>query len=189
MEGYFSEQRCILPNRLGITDPEQLKQAEGAICHVRMLQLATDPVKGEFDFAHLQHIHERLLGDVYDFAGRSRTVNIAKGDSVFCLATFIEDQQRRIFGQLKQESYLRGLDKAQFAGRLAYFAGELNALHPFREGNGRAIRLFIQQLAANAGYELAYHEANEKELMEADIAAFNGNLEPLTLIFMSILHA
>jgi len=65
-------------------------------------------------------------------------------------------------------------------------ASDLNAIHPFRDG--RAIRIFLQQLAANAGYDLAYREADEESLMKADIAAFAGNYEQLESIYASILH-
>ena len=63
-----------------------------------------------------------------------------------------------------------------------------NAIHPFRDGNGRAIRIFLQQLAASAGYDLAYRDADEEGLMRADIAAFGGNYEQLESIYASILH-
>ena len=96
--------------------------------------------------------------------------------------------QKEIFTRLKRENNLCGLDKYTFVRRLAYFIGELNALHPFREGNGRTIRIFLQQLAIQAGYELAYHEANEDELLQADIAAFFGNYEPLIAILERVIH-
>lgn len=72
--------------------------------------------------------------------------------------------------------------------RLAHFSAELNALHPFREGNGRTIRIFLMQLANNAGYELALHESDSKALLQADVAAFSGNLKPLVEILNCIIH-
>ncbi len=65
-------------------------------------------------------------------------------------------------------------------------ASDLNAIHPFRDG--RAIRIFLQQLAANAGYDLAYRDADEESLMMADIAASDGNCEQLESLYASILH-
>lgn len=188
MDRYIFDTDEVPKNKLGITDYEELKQAEAAICHVRMLELATHPVRGEYNFEHLKRIHYRLFADLYDFAGKERKVNMAKGGSRFCQAAFLDTAQRSIFDQLRSENYLRGLKKHEFVRRLAYFSGELNALHPFREGNGRAIRIFLSELAAAAGYELAYHDAGREALLAADISAFNGNLEPLIAILTSIVN-
>lgn len=189
MAKYNLDYEEVLDNKLGIIDPDELKSAEAAICHVRMLELALEPVNGLFDFSHLKTIHERLFSDIYYFAGKVRDVDLAKGGSRFCQAVYIESAQQEIFTKLKNEQYLCGLDKLDFVKRVAYFCGELNALHPFREGNGRAIRIFLQQLAAHAGFELAYHEANEQELLQADIAAFFGDLMPISAILEQIVHA
>ncbi len=188
MDKYHFEQEDVLSNKLGITDSDRLKEAEAAICHARTLELAANPVEGNFDFTHLKRIHERLFGDLYDFAGKARDINLAKGHSRFCQAIHIDSSQRAIFEQLKREEYLCGLDKATFAHRLAYFSAELNGLHPFREGNGRAIRIFLMQLANNAGYELALHEADSEALLLADVAAFNGCLKPLVEILCCIVR-
>lgn len=170
----------VLHNKLGIIDSEELERAEAEICHVRMVELGINPVRGTFDLAHLQRIHKRLFGDIFDFAGRIRTVNISKGHTTFCLAVHIDAAQRRLFVELKNERFLRGLDKPELVRRLAY--------HPFRDGNGRAIRVFLQQLAANAGYDLAYREADKDSLLSADTEAFGGNCGPLEEIYASILH-
>ncbi len=71
---------------------------------------------------------------------------------------------------------------------LAYCGSELNAIHPLRDGNGRAIRIFLQQSATNAGYDLAYRATDEERLMRGDIAAFAGNYEQLESTYASILH-
>lgn len=105
---------------------------------------------------------------IYGFAGKARTVDISKGHTTFCRATFIDAEQHRLFNELRNEYFLRGLGKPALARRLAHYAGELNAVHPFRDGNGRAIRIFLQQLAANAGHDLAYREADEESLMRTD---------------------
>ncbi len=188
MDEQLPDSDGVLPNRLGITDPEVLKTAEAEVCHIRTVELAVKPVGGSFDFAHLQRIHARLFGDIYDFAGKVRTVDMSKGHTTFCRAAYIDASQRRLFGELRIECFLRGLGKPELARRLAYYASELNAIHPFRDGNGRAIRIFLQQLAASAGYDLAYRDADEEGLMRADIAAFGGNYEQLESIYASILR-
>ena len=75
-----------------------------------------------------------------------RTVDIAKGN-MFCNVRFISSQADVIFSGLKEEHYLAGLDEDMFIKRLAYYFSEINALHPFREGNGRSQREFIRSLA------------------------------------------
>lgn len=137
---------------------------------------------------YLLKIHKHLFSDIYDFAGKMRTVNLAKGKSVFCYVENLELAQEKIFRWLKENEYLHGLSKEEFIGKLAFFAGELNALHPFREGNGRCIRVFLKLLANNAGFELNYEDADIQELLKADIAAFYGDLVPMENILDKIIH-
>lgn len=145
MADYFVEGGDVLENKLGITDPEQL--------------------------------HGRLFGKVYPFAGQIRTVNITKQDSSipFCYADFIEPEANRIFQDLEVKNYLKNETKAEFVDNIAELAMDLNALHPFREGNGRTIRFYLQLLANNAGYLLDYNEVGREEIIEADKQAFLGN--------------
>lgn len=93
MDEQLPDSDAVLPNKLGITDPEVLKTAETEICHIRTVELAVKPVGGSFDFAHLQRIHERLFGNIYDFAGKVRTVDIPKGHTTFCRAAYIDAPQ------------------------------------------------------------------------------------------------
>lgn len=188
MTDYFTEQDYILENLLGITDAEQLKQLEADIVSVKLADLAKHPIKGNFDFEHLKAIHRYLFGDFYSFAGETRTVNIAKPGSAFCYVENIEPMQIDIFNKLKQNNYFKNMGKEDFIAALADFAGDLNALHPFREGNGRTARVFLIQLANNAGFDLAYEESTDEEILNADIAAFHGDLKPIQLLFQKILH-
>ena len=80
---------------------------------------------------------------------------IAKG-AMFCLPQYIDSSAAIIFRELHDEDCLRDLSRDAFVGRLAYYLGEVNALHPFREGNGRAQRAFFAQLARSTGFTLAW---------------------------------
>lgn len=111
--------------------------------------------------------------------GQTRDVRLAKGSSVSCYPENIESAQKAIFTKLKLGKLLAGLGQEEFVIRLAHVSGELIALHPFREGNGRTIRVFLRELARNAGYELKYEDIGATRLSEADIAAFKGDLDPL----------
>jgi cell filamentation protein len=84
-----------------------------------------------------------------------------------------------IFRKLKNENWLRKLDRQTFIERLAYYMGEINTLHPFREGNGRTQRVFFVELSRRAKYDLSFGKIDPEALLEADISAYNKDFEPL----------
>ena len=83
-------------------------------------------------------IHRHLFQDVYTWAGKFRTIRIAKQGSAFCYPEHIDREMKRLFAELARQKHLRGLESTAFAARAAHILAELNAIHPFREGNGRA---------------------------------------------------
>jgi cell filamentation protein len=131
-----------------------------------------------YDLPHLREIHERIFGDIYEWAGQIRTVGIAKG-AMFCLPQYIDSSAAIIFRELHGEDCLRGLRRDAFVGRLAHYLGEVNALHPFREGNGRAQRAFFGQLARDAGFTLAWQHLDPARNVEASAAIMRGDPEPM----------
>ncbi len=168
----------VLKNKLDITDPLILHDAERAITTVRTAELLKKPLPKIFDFATLKSIHKFLFAEIYSWAGQPREVRIAK-TSLFCNPQFIEQSAKDIFADLKRENYLRELDQDTLIERLAYYMGEVNALHPFREGNGRTQRIFFLQLAEAAGYKLAFAQMDKDRLLQADIEAMRFNYAPL----------
>jgi cell filamentation protein len=143
----------VLRNKLGLSVTGELEAAEREITHAALIFLKEAPVRPSYDLAHLCAIHRRIFGDIYDWAGQLRTVAIAKG-TWFCLPPCIESAAAEVFQALHGESLLRGLSRDVFTERLTYYLGEVNAVHPFREGNGRAQRAFFEQLASDAGFIL-----------------------------------
>ena len=87
-----------------------------------------------------------------------------------------------IFKQLAEENHLAGLDPAAFSDRAAHYFGELNALHPFREGNGRAQREFVSHLAHAAGYYLAWENVKQPDMLQASIESFQGDTSKLAAL-------
>lgn len=181
----------VLINRLGITDAALLEAAEADFVAERSRQLSRQPLRGDFDLAHLQAIHRYLFADVYEWAGELRTIDIAKGGHLFARHLYIESAAAPLFRQLVQEKHLAGLDPAAFSNRAAHYLGELNALHPFREGNGRAQREFISHLALNVDYYIAWENVTRADMLQASIEAHKGtttkfagliraNLQPLS---------
>ncbi len=127
----------VLRNKLGLRTAGELEAAEREITHAALIFLKESPVPPTYDLSHLCAVHRRIFGDIYDWAGQLRAVAIAKG-SWFCLPQYIESSSAEIFRALRGENLLRGLSRDTFTDRLTYYLGEVNAVHPFREGNGRA---------------------------------------------------
>lgn len=166
----------VLKNKLDIRDEAALRTAERRMAAIRGLQMDEDSLflESSFDSAHLRDIHRFLFSDVYEWAGEYRSVNISKG-STFCMYPFIAEQLDELFAKLHRERLLGGLNKDELIVRLAYYLGELNAIHPFREGNGRAQRAFIRRLAYRNGYLLSFADSSNEEMVEASVESFNGD--------------
>lgn len=172
----------VLKNRMGIRDKEQLGRLEKRLTMLRILELVDKPIQGRFDLKHLQSIHKYIFQDVYEWAGRIRKVDIAKGN-MFCNVKFIESQAEEIFGKLKGENFLRGLDEKEISLRLAYYFSEINALHPFREGNGRCQREFIRILALHAGYVINFANVSKEEMLKASEDSFLCDYKRMEQLF------
>jgi cell filamentation protein len=176
---YLDPTTHVLINRLGITDESTLEQTEAALVATRSYELSQTPLKGRFDLAHLQAIHKHLFGDLYEWAGQLRTIDISKRGNRFANHMQIESAAAPIFQQLAKENHLARLGAEAFSDRAAYYLGELNALHPFREGNGRAQREFISHLANANGYYVAWENIPPSDLLAATTASFHGDTSGL----------
>jgi len=175
----------ILRNKPGIRYETALRMFEYEQSASRMEELHEHPIAGQFDLDHLKSIHRHLFQDVYDWAGKIRTVSISKTGDMFAVPSFIESQGRRLGTALAEECYLKRLPKPQFVERMTHHYTEWNALHPFREGNGRSLREFFGQLAREAGYELdqTYIERHKQQWNLASKHSFHGHIELLKQIF------
>jgi cell filamentation protein len=162
----------ILRNFAELRDAERLDRFESDHCFARLLELYEKPVSLGFGLKHLQQIHRHLFQDVYAWAGEFRTVNMAKGNSFFARPEYIIPELQKVLDRLASERFLRGTESQGFCERAAYFFGEMNAVHSFREGNGRAQREFLRELAVEAGYELAWDVVRQEEIHAASIASF-----------------
>lgn len=175
----------ILKNKFNITDEEKLELAEREYTSLSIAEIKINPIRGNFDLLHLQDIHRHIFKDIYDWAGELRTVNISKGTH-FYNSMFIVDGAETIFSELKKENYLIGLSEDKIHERLGYYLGEINILHPFREGNGRCQRIMIEYLAQVAGYDIDFSKVTSSEMIEACINSFNCNYTKMTEMFQRI---
>ena len=170
----------VLRNKLDIRDPKLLEEVEALYSQKRLTDLYTSPlVTGRFGFRHLARIHHYVFQDLYLWAGKIRTVRIHKGRTSFAYPEHIATEAARIFEKLRQERFLRGLSLPVLLERLSWYVGELNVLHPFREGNGRALRAWLRQLGLYNGLLLHFEQLEPEEWLQASIAAYTGDLRPM----------
>jgi cell filamentation protein len=182
-ENYCYPGTDVLINKLNIMDDKQLSIAERDITRLKLLKLFNSPVPKKFDFSLLCNIHKIIFGDIYSWAGQIRKGDfLSKGSSIFCRGSLIQLNADTIFDRLAGENNLYDLEKQAFISRMAYYMGEVNALHPFREGNGRTSREFFRQLALHANYLLDFSNTGKDDLLFADINAFNGVYDNLIAI-------
>lgn len=170
----------ILINKLDIRDDVLLKEAESLFTAQRLFELSATPVRGSFDLKHLLQIHLYIFQDLYDFAGKIREEDISKGNTLFAKFVFIVQSSENLFNELKSEKFLTRTSVEVFSQRAAHYMAELNIIHPFREGNGRAIREFIRCLAFNCNYILNWNSVDKNKLLDASIKSIT-NYEQLAI--------
>lgn len=178
----------VLVNLLDVREEEKLKDLETVYTLFRLSDLSTKKPADPTDAKALIEIHRYIFQDIYPFAGELRTEMISKGSSSFAHPDFIEKQLTHLFGELAKENYLKGLPRDEMISRLAYFLAELNALHPFREGNGRTTREFARQLMQNAGYRLDWEKVVQPaEIINAFVDSFHSDNSRLEKILDEII--
>lgn len=164
----------VLINKLNIRDQSTLSEVERSITLIRTLEVDEMSTDVQFDLDHLRAIHNILFHDIYEWAGEIRTVDISKR-TMFCKCEYIVDNANRLFNELNNDGNLRDRPCDYVVFRIAYYLCEINAIHPFREGNGRAQRAFMRQVARSAGYTLDFTGISDKEMMDASVYGFTKN--------------
>ena len=164
-----------LLNLPGIVAPERLAQFEADVTRARMIELDSHPLPGRWDLEHLQRIHRHIFQDVYPWAGMLRTVDISKDGHLFARPQFLVPSAHHTVVRLADHAYLRGLDHERFVAAAAELLGDINALHPFREGNGRAQRAYLAGLAQAAGWRIAWEHLDPERNVAASSASHDGD--------------
>lgn len=162
----------VLRNLVDIEDQALLDEAELAFFLIR----AEEPFPtGGFDVGHYLSLHRHLFQDVYPWAGQIRTIRIGKEGSWFCYPEYIASELERIFAELGNPDALGDMAAPAFARHAAHFLAELNAVHPFREGNGRTQLAFLAMLIERAGYSFNEDMLDQDRVMRAMIESFSGD--------------
>ena len=182
---YTYKNSTVLVNKLDLRSQAELEAFEAEISSARAEEPLPD---GSMDFEHYKAIHHHLFQDVYHWAGHVRTVRIAKSGNPFCFPENIEGQANKLFDDLQSAGHLRNLDAQTFASKAAHFLAELNAIHAFREGNGRSQLTFFALLADHAGYPLKIEKLNPDEMLAAMIASFDGDERRLADVIRGLIE-
>ena len=181
---YLYPELNVMRNRLGIRQAERLPPAAYAFTALRAATLSLGPLlRG---LPHLCAIHQHLYQDIFDWAGDIREMDIYQGDTRFCHFAYIEKEGNSLMQDLEEEGYLVGLEKADFINRLSHYYCEINVLHPFRIGNGIVQRIFFEQLAIHAGYQLDWRGIDPEAWAQANQSGAMGDLSALNTIFSKV---
>lgn len=175
----------VLRNLADLQDQDELDAFEAEMTDLR----ASEPIPvAEMDEAYYYGLHRHLFQDVYAWAGQPRTVRISKGGNAFCFPEHIAAQMTKLFAQLKSDDDLRGLDAETFAAKAAHVLAELNAIHPFREGNGRTQLSFLVLLAEAAGHAIDTDRMDPEQVMDVMIESFGGEEKPLAKMIRDLIE-
>lgn len=182
----------VLKNKFNMRDEKILNMIEAELTSLHLADIHKNGIKGNFNFAHYKYIHKKIFGDIYPFAGKTRTVSISKGDTTFCIWMYIDEQMELIFEQIRiniiENPNILKLSKNDLILLISEYMVELNMIHPFREGNGRTLREYFRLLSLYLGYQLDYSECDKYEILEADIRGTKGDLNPLIKVLEKSLN-
>ena len=183
VDKYVYPNTNILINKFGCRNEEKLKEIEALSTGGNLAYLQLHPINGSFDFNHLKEIHRFIFQDIFDWAGKIRTIDIGK-NNLFCRVQFIESYAESVFADFYSTCFEAKNDREKFIAVFARHYADMNALHPFREGNGRAQREFARELCLKCGYVFDLTQTSHEEMLEASIQSFNtGNISGFVSIF------
>lgn len=166
----------VLKNKAGLRKPDALERFETAMTFKR----ADEPLpSGRLSATHYRNIHHHLFQDVYNWAGQYRTVRMSKGGNSFCYPEHISAEMTKLFQELRNQGFLKELPRADFVKQASHFIAELNAIHPFREGNGRTQLTLLALLSDHAEHPIDLDRLDPDQTLQAMIASFHGREQPL----------
>ena len=163
----------VLVNKLDIKDEKKLEKYERKMVAFKLATINEVEFPKVFDEKRLKFIHSYLFCDVYDFAGMYRLENIIKENFVFSQYEYIEENLKSVMSKINFDEFIK---------MISYLMTELNVIHPFREGNGRAIREFIRELMLECGYEIDFSKIEYDEVIKASKEAILDDTYQIELL-------
>jgi len=176
----------ILENKLGITDQETLEDTETILLSDAYSYFFDLLNRKELKFSLdlILEIHRYYLEPLYKWAGQLRIINISKDGTLFCPAINIKTSLKELDKVIKENIPTSKDSPETLAKKLAIIHNEYNAIHPFREGNGRTIRLFLDLLSGSVGYQpIEYEKISHDDYISACIAGMNGDYKQMVDLF------
>lgn len=181
----------ILPNKLGLKDPEKIAEEEyrGFLRAEIKFESELDDIS-QFNCELISSIHKTAFNHLYEFAGEVRQVNLSKGGFMFPAARFLPTTIKEF-----EKKFLEPLPDTfevyeHLIEHVAPLHAELLFIHPFREGNGRTARFFVDLIALKSGFDrFNFEKITEKRMSEyiaAVQAASDKNYEPMIQLFRSL---
>jgi cell filamentation protein len=183
---YLYPGTSVLRNKLGILDTGEFDRIERRLVAQR---IAEGIPTGNFDLDHLKAIHRHLFQDIYMWAGEIRTVELAKGGQQFQFRRYIETGMADIYRRLDQANFLRDVSSAHFARQAGHILGDINYVHPFREGNGRTQLLYLEQLSGQAGRPIDLRFIDPDRWLAASRSAHEGDYKQMAIEIACALKA
>ncbi|MDR2066228.1 MAG: Fic family protein [Endomicrobium sp.] len=187
--------KLLSSNLVGAKTLDELFRIEKEVTQQKIFYLRQHPIMGNFDFKHLKDIHKFIFEDIYSTAGKDRAEigfknsSFGKYDNDGIFNKFIDGQElnnlaKEIFGDLESKNFLKNLNFHDFNKQSTELFIKLNDLHPFLEGNGRVQRIFMRQLAKEAGYDLNLSITKKDDMINAYSHAKYGNKTNLIVLFI-----
>lgn len=174
----------VLKNKLNIRNEEELKEYEKKVVALKLLSIRKEvyeKFENNFNEERLRFIHKYLFSEVYDFAGEYREENITKDNFKFSDYRYIKDNIKIIMEKISLDK-LTNLTEDELVSFISSIMTDLNVLHPFREGNGRATREFIRELLEYLGYEIDFFLIDYDKIIEASKIAVIDESKQIELL-------
>jgi len=185
---YTDPKTGILRNLAYITDPDDLLFFESGAVAKRIQELYEKPLKIK-GVDSLLSIHRHLFQDVYSWAGKRRKVEISKAGKQFFPTTHFDNAFRFIDTLISDYRNLSKENNLQIAEKLAEILDNVNYLHPFREGNGRAQREFLRLLALEKGLTLNLNPPDNKNVYDQYMqGTINSDVKTLTKLILDLIE-
>jgi len=185
---YTDPNTGLLRNLQDIADPDVLLFVETGAVTKRLQEFYENPVKIK-GIDSLFEIHKHLFQDIYAWAGKKRTVEISKDGKQFFPTIHFVNAFRYIDTLIADYKKTKKTDINKIAKKLAEILDNVNYLHPFREGNGRAQREFLRLLALEKGITLNLNPADNKKVYEQYMqGTINSDVKTLTKLILELIE-